>query len=297
MTGQRPAWSSQFALDTLRDVAAISPLDDVTADWAWGGSTGRGIKVAVIDSGIDNDHPAIDGHVAGFASIEEAGDDIVVATEPHNDVFGHGTACAGIIRSHVPDCELYSVRVLGPRLTGRGTVFAAGLRWAIENGMHVCNLSLGTTRRDFVPLFYELADDAAFKNTVLVTAANNLPSPSFPSLFSSVISVASHELQDPDIYFYNPNPPVDFGAAGIDVRVPWKGGEWITATGNSFAAPHISGLVARLLGKHPDLKPFQVKTILRALAANVSREYRADHSAHGAIATEQRPAGNGFESS
>ena len=102
----------------------------------------------MIDSGIDADHPAVGGRVE-YAAIVEDGGELRVDTQPHGDDFGHGTACAGIIRALAPDCELTSVKVLGADLTGRGAVFAAGLRWAIENGMQVCNLSLGTTKRDF----------------------------------------------------------------------------------------------------------------------------------------------------
>jgi subtilisin family serine protease len=101
---------------------------------------------------------------------------------------------------------------------------------------------------------------------------NNIPAPSYPSLYSSVVSVAAHELQDPFTYYYNPNPPVEFGAAGIDVRVAWKDKATITSTGNSFAAPHIAGLVTLILGKHPSLTPFQVKTILAACASNTRRQ-------------------------
>ena len=72
-------------------------------------------------------------------------------------------------------------------------------------------------------------------------------------------------------FYYNPEPPVEFGAPGIDVRVAWSEGGWITATGNSFAAPHITGVVAKILGKHPYLTLFQMKTVLRALSANMAR--------------------------
>jgi subtilisin family serine protease len=83
--------------------------------------------------------------------------------------------------------------------------------------------------------------------------------------------VAAHDVSDPYCFFYNPRPPVEFGAPGMNVRVPWLNGQWIAATGNSYAAPHISGLVARILSKHAGLTLFQVKTVLRALAANVVR--------------------------
>jgi subtilisin family serine protease len=253
-------------------IEAVPHLDDLTPEWAWGGSTGEGVKVAVVDSGIDASHPAV-GRVDGYLAVEARAGEIVTSEERHDDAFGHGTACAGIIRSLAPACELYSVRVLGPNLSGRGPVFARGLRWAVENRMHVCNLSLGSTRRDLFEPLHEIADTAYFRSTVLVTAANNMPIPSAPSLYASVISVAAHDIADPSVIYCNPEPPVEFGAPGIDVRVAWKGGSWITATGNSFAAPHITGLVARTLAKHPGLTVFHLKAVLRAVAANtVPRE-------------------------
>lgn len=269
---QRPAYSTQFAPDRLEALTPLHPVEDITREWAWGGSTGKGVKVAVIDSGIDADHPAVGGGVAGYVSIAEQGKDLIYDAEPHGDLFGHGTACAGIIRALAPECELYSVRVLGPTLTGRGHIFAAGLRWAIENGMDVCNLSLGTTRRDFFATFHELTDQAYFRNIMLITAANNMPVPSYPSVYASVISVASHDEQDPFRFYYNPHPPVEFGARGIDVPLAWKDGGTIKATGNSFAAPHVTGVVAAILARHPHLTVFQMKVILRALATNMARD-------------------------
>lgn len=268
---RHPAYASAFMPENLPLLRPIPVVEDISAEWAWGGSTGAGVKVAVIDSGVDANHGAVGGRVEGYVAISEGPNGFVYDTAPHQDLFGHGTACAGIIRAAAPDCLLYSVRVLGERLSGRGAVFAAGIRWALENGMQLCNLSLGTTKKDFYAVFHEIADQAYFLNVTLVTAANNMPVPSFPSVYSSVVAVAAHERKDPDLFYYNPRPPVEFGAPGIDVRVPWLDGRWITATGNSFAAPHITGIVARILAKHPGLTVFQIKTILRALAANVSR--------------------------
>jgi len=281
MIERRPAFSAAFAPEALRQLAPIPPLDEITAEWAWGDSTGKGVKVAVIDSGIESSHPGLSGPpVAGYVRITEDPDGALCHdTSPHADAFGHGTACAGIIRGIAPECELYSVQVLGPRCGGKGIIFAAGLRWAIDNGMQVCNLSLGTTMKDFFGILHELADLAYFKNVMLVAAANNMPIPSFPAVYSSVISVACHDLKDPLLYYYNPEPPVEFGAPGIGLRVPWLGGGWLTVSGNSFAAPHITGIVARILAKHPALTVFQMKSILRALAANVAHPNRDTASA------------------
>ncbi|MDP9372415.1 MAG: S8 family serine peptidase [Chloroflexota bacterium] len=273
--GRPPAYSAAFAPDAVQPLSPVGPPDEITPEWAWGGSTGRGVKVAVIDSGIDAAHPAVGGPVTGYVAIKEGPEGPIYNTEPHADAYGHGTACAGAIRAAAPDCELYSVKVLGAALSGRGSVFAAGLRWAVENGMHCCNLSLGTTKKEYYGALHELTDLAYFRNVMLVTAANNLPLPAFPSVYASVISVAAHGEQDPYRFYYNPRPPVEFGAPGIDVRVAWLGGGWITATGNSFAAPHLTGIVARILGKHPDLTLFQLKAILRALAANMTRSPRS----------------------
>jgi subtilisin len=269
--GLRPAWSWQFDRAHLRAMNALSLPARVTKDWAWGEATGAGIKVAIVDSGVDASHRLVHG-VAGGAVLTfdaETEEGVRIDEGPHEDLFGHGTACAGIIRKTAPEAELYSVRVLGERLTGKGLVFAAGLRWAIERA-NVVNLSLSTGKRDYFGLFHEIADEAYFKNVMLVCAVNNIPGPTYPSEYSSVFSVAAHEDSDPFTLDYNPAPPVEFGAPGIDIEVAWKDGSTIVATGNSFAAPHISGLVARILSKHGSLTPFQVKTILAGVADNVA---------------------------
>jgi subtilisin family serine protease len=83
--------------------------------------------------------------------------------------------------------------------------------------------------------------------------------------------VAAHDGTDPFSLDANPDPPVDFGAPGIEIRVPWLNGSTVVSTGNSFAAPHVTGLVARMLSKHPQLRPYDVKTVLRAVASNTVR--------------------------
>lgn len=274
MTELRPAWSNQFTADVLRELHTLGPLATITREWAWGGATGQGVRVAVIDSGVEQIHPWLDDAVKGGVIVEYDGrrkDNIRILDDPKpRDLFGHGTACAGIIHKLAPRAEIYSVRVLGKDLTGRALQFAGGLRWAIQNGMQVMNLSLSTSKQEYYALFHEIADEAYFKNILLVSAVNNIPAPSYPSLYSSVISVAAHEGHDPFTYYYNPDPPVEFGAPGIDVEVAWANESMTTSTGNSFAAPHIAGIAALIRGKHPELTPFQIKTVLYACASNVS---------------------------
>ncbi|MGZ4682220.1 MAG: hypothetical protein ACXWBN_16815 [Acidimicrobiales bacterium] len=93
-----------------------------------------------------------------------------------------------------------------------------------------------------------------------------------PSQFSSVFSVACHPGLDPESFSCNPAPPAEWGAPGLGVEVPWLGGGSIVATGNSFAAPHIAGHLARLLGNHSGLTNWQARTVLAALADNAPKD-------------------------
>jgi subtilisin family serine protease len=272
---QVPAWSEQFTEQAIRQLTSSGPLAGLSPEWAWGGSTGKGVQVAVVDSGIEYDHPALEDCVHGGVVVEydeQAENNVRIEQEEKTfDMAGHGTACAGIIHALAPQAELYSVRVLGRDMRGRAIQFAAGLDWATEHGMQVVNLSLSTSKEEYFGLFHDLADQAYFKNVNVVSAVNNIPAPSYPSLYSSVISVAAHAGHDPFTYYYNPSPPVEFGAPGIDIEVAWNNKQYVVSTGNSFAAPHIAGIVALIRAKHPDLTPFQVKTVLLACASNMQR--------------------------
>jgi subtilisin len=263
-----PAWSlPSTALDAIK-IPTTWP-ERVDRDWALGGATGAGIRVAVVDSGIERGHPLVGEVEQSVVVTAEPGEEPVIAEDEEGDSVGHGTACAGIVRALAPECSLVSVRVLGGGWKGSGRFLVAGLRWAIEQGIDVVNMSLSTTKRDLSAVLHELADEAYFNRTLLVAAAHNMPVESYPWRFSSVLSVGSHELEDSLAYFYNPTPPVEFFARGVEVEVPWLGGSTVRSTGNSFATPHVAGICALIRSKHPELTPFQVKSVLYLTANNM----------------------------
>jgi len=263
-----PAWS--LPKDAVDRIALPAHWPErVTREWALGDATGDGIRVCILDSGVDASHPSV-GELESAVSISMGEKDEVLAEEDtEGDVSGHGTACAGIVRRLAPKASISSVRVLGPGFTGSGTVLLGGLRYAIEQGFDVINMSLSTTKKPFASVLHELADNAYFKRTVLVASAHNMPVESYPWRFSSVLSVGSHEQPDPLDYFYNPSPPVEFFGRGVNVEVPWLGGRTLTVSGNSFATPHMTSICALVLSKHPELTPFQLKSVLYLTATNV----------------------------
>ncbi|WP_237404796.1 S8 family peptidase [Actinacidiphila reveromycinica] len=252
-------------------VAAAHPVE---RDWAWGGTTGRGVRVCVIDSGVDGAHPAIGGSAEAYAAepdSAEPGARWNVVPDTEGDLAGHGTACAGIIRSLAPECELTSVRILGPRLRGSGEALVRALEWALERRFAVVNVSLSTRREQHKERLHDLADAAYFAGVTLVSAAHNSPVDSYPWRFPSVLSVGAHGEPDPEYVEANPDPPVDLFARGVGVEAPWPGGGKRVVSGNSFAAPHVTGLCARILERHPRFRTPELRHVLTATAGNLRR--------------------------
>jgi subtilisin family serine protease len=272
-----PAWGAPASSLSERRFD-ISPLERITPDWAWGGSQGAGVRVCLLDSGVDGRHPQV-GKLDGAWQVVTGPDgQLAVAETDPVDEAGHGTACASVIKLIAPAVSLTSVRVLTDATYGSGAALLAGLGWAIEQGFDLINMSLSTTKEQFCLTLRELADRAYFHRVVLVAAAHNMPVQSFPWPFAAVISVASHDEPDPMTYYYNPSPPVEFYARGVKVNVAWAGGGEIRTTGNSFATPHITAICALILGKHRTFTPFQLKSVLYQAAKNVagSAEIKGD---------------------
>jgi subtilisin len=261
-----PAWSLSTAAVTP-GTRADWPAS-IDREWAWGGATGRGVRVCIVDSGVEAGHPLV-GDVASAHVVEIEGDELRVVPDHEGDVAGHGTACAGIVRSLAPDVELHSVRVLGPSATGGGSALVGGLEWAVGQGFEIVNLSLSTRKAQVAAVLREIADEAWFSRVLLVASAHNMAVESFPWRFSSVLSVGSHDGEDPLTYYANDEPPVEFFARGVDLRVAWLGGGTVLSTGNSFATPHMAAIAALVLERHPGLTPFELKTVLYLAASNV----------------------------
>ena len=134
---------------------------------------------------------------------------------------------------------------------GDGQAFLAGLEYAIKNRTRVINLSLGTTKPQFFAPLHDLLDRAYQAGCIVVAAANNLPHPSFPSVFSSsLISVIKSEESDPLNFGFHYGEVIELTAPGVNVRTAWLDGGHRSLTGNSFACPHIVGVISRFFWKN-----------------------------------------------
>jgi subtilisin len=233
----------------------------------WKQRTGRGVSVAIIDSGIETEHTDLKGKVKESVEAKPENKRILFVPSETGDSAGHGTACAGIITKIAADVEIYSIKVLGSGGLGDGHAFLAGLEYAIKRKFRVINLSLGTTKPQYFAPLHDLLDRAYQAGCIIVAAANNLPQPSFPSVFSSsLISVSKSEEVNPFNFGFKYGEVIELTAPGVNIRTSWLNNSRKSLTGNSFACPHIVGIIALLLEEHPNLTPFQIKSALYSIA-------------------------------
>lgn len=231
--------------------------------------TGRGIKIAILDSGVELDHPDLHGvRTCDDLAILDDGLSLQIAAGGRRDVFGHGTAVADIVHRLAPEAEIGSIRVLGEQLHSRTALIREGARQALDRGYHILNCAFGCGLPSHVLDYKNWVDEAYLKNVHVVAACNNFDwtKPEWPGHFSSVITVNMAQTPDAEALFYKSGSLVEFLARGVDVRTAWKEGQRKEVTGSSFAAAHLSGLLARLLSLAPELTPLQAKTILRRVA-------------------------------
>lgn len=231
--------------------------------------TGKGVRVAILDSGVEIDHPGLAGlQLCDDVQIIDAGIKLEVKSGDGTDLFGHGTAIASIIHRLAPEAELGSIRVLGANLSSRTAIIREGVRQAIDRGYKVLNCSFGCGLVDHVLQYKDWIDEAYLKNIHVVSACNNFDftTPEWPGYFPSVVTVNMARADNDQTFYYKPGHLVEFAARAVDVTLPWNHRTMKEVSGSSFAAPVVVALLARLLSVIPDLNPLEGKAILHRLA-------------------------------
>jgi subtilisin family serine protease len=242
---------------------------DLARAWLAEG-TGRGVKIAVIDCGVNPSHPAVAGlKLIDDIAIVEKGASLEVVPGEGKDFYGHGTALTSIIRRLAPEAEIGSIRVLGERLKSRTAIIQEGARQALDRGYHILNCSFGCGIEEHLLRYKAWVDEAYLKNTHIVSACNNndYQKPEWPGHFPSVLTANFCHTEDPLQFFFRPGHLVEFVANGEEVEVPWLDGSVKKVTGSSYAAAHLTGLLARILSRRPGLGPLEAKLVMQKLAA------------------------------
>jgi subtilisin family serine protease len=230
---------------------------------------GRGVRVALLDSGVETAHPALKGlKLDDDLTLMDDGVQVKAITGNGADAYGHGTAIAGIIHRVAPEAALGSFRVLGQHLRSRTRIISEAACMALERGYHILHCSFGCGRDDHVLFYKDWIDEAYLRHRHVVAACNNqdFTRREWPGHFPTVITV-NFTRCDPEQFHFRGGNLVEFAAHGQDLEVAWLGGTQKQVTGSSFAAPHVTGMLARLLSALPAVSPLQAKALLQNLAA------------------------------
>jgi subtilisin family serine protease len=203
------------------------------------GLTGRDVRVAIIDSGVNPAHPHVAGVVGGVC-INADGEGL-----NYLDYIGHGTAVAGAIREKAPEASLYAIKVFDQQLRTNAETIIRAIEWAIENEMNVVNLSLGTVNQSHRERFEKVIALAVERNVVLVAAREMNDQPSLPGCLPSVIGVALDWECLRETYRYEivDSRPLFF-ASGYPRSIPGVLPER-NLNGISFAVANMTGFVTR----------------------------------------------------
>ncbi len=245
--------------------AAQYALDMIGAERAHELATGRGVKIAVIDSGVDHGHRDLEGAVS--ESFDATG-----RKDTAPDV--HGTAIAGIIRARglvtgiAPDAKLLAVRAffaVPKRDLPESTSFIVlrALDWSVQRGAQIVNLSFSGGRD---PVIERAVAAVARRNVLLVAAAGNGgpgAAPAYPAAYPDVIAVTALDSNQRLYAYANHGSYISFAAPGVDILVPGLKNGHMFMSGTSMAAAYVSGIMALLLEKAPHLRP---EDVLRPLA-------------------------------
>ncbi len=220
-----------------------------------GGNTGAGVKVAVIDSGVDGSHPDLDGNYSG-------GYDFVNNdTEPMDD-NGHGTHVAGTIAAEMngtgvigvaPGASIYALKVLGADGSGDFSDVIAALQWCVNNGIKVTNNSYGSSS-DPGTIVKDAFDNAYANGIINIGSAGNSGNPpgkgdnvGYPAKYASVVAVAATDQNDKRASFSSTGPDVEVAAPGVGIISTVPGGGYASYSGTSMASPHVAGVAALII--------------------------------------------------
>jgi subtilisin family serine protease len=233
-------------------------------------SRGERVLIAVVDSGVDTQHPELAGGIVEDINVTDDRD-----ATPHM----HGTAMTGAIISRAqllgvaPQASVITIRAFAPRSkTGAsGTSFhiAAAIDRAVQEGARIINLSLAGPHDPYVQ---KSVEEAYARGVILVAAAgNNGPNApaAYPAAYPQVIAVTATDSSDQPYNRANRGRYVAVSAPGVDVLVPAPGGAYGTTTGTSVAAAHITGIIALMLSRNPMLDPVAVRELLLRIARDL----------------------------
>lgn len=254
----------------------------------WDISTGEGVKVAILDTGIDESHPDLAGRVAGGEDFTGIGS--------YSDDNGHGTHVSGTVAAIysnnigaygvAPSASLYAVKVLSSSGSGTLDWIIAGIQWAIDNDIDIINMSLGTSSN---MQSLEDACNAAYEAGILIVAAagnsgnkpGNRNTVEYPGGYASVIAVAASDSNDARATFSSTGPDVELIAPGVSILSTVPGGGYAYYSGTSMASPHVAGVAALVLSANSTLTNVQVRSILQGTAENLG--LKMEHQGYGLV--------------
>lgn len=248
----------------------VQPILDALGD-----HDGSGVRVAIIDTGVEHDHPWVGGKLTASYGVKlfEDGRADIESCEPM-DVCGHGTAAAGQVRRVAPECELISIRVLSETREGSSEALVSALQWVAEQSVDVVNMSLSTLRLALALRIGHAVDDLYAKHVPCICAKGyQQDGRDYPTSFGASIGVTYDALEPAEIK-YRENDMVEFVASGVDSVVAWQNGSTRKVTGSSYGTPLVSGLVARMLSARPGLTVFEIKSLLKAYADRYAAGWR-----------------------
>ncbi|MGE0821023.1 MAG: S8 family serine peptidase [Candidatus Binatia bacterium] len=226
----------------------------------WRKARGAGVRIALIDSGVNPQHSHVGG-IAGGVGFSVNADRVVQRHADFGDRIGHGTALAGILKAKAPQAELYAVKIFTDRLQVSFPVLDQALQWAITERMHIINLSLGTTNSQHRDRLTVLVAEAREAGTMIVASAPAGQSAVFPAVLPGVIGVADDDRCSWAQYRYVAHAPIPFRAHPSPRPLPGPA-QAHNFRGPSFASAHVSALLALLLEMHPGVTGDDARALL-----------------------------------